>query len=42
MDADDQSLLESSPTAAEKAPETFLGGHKAVVSFSKSQAMTLT
>lgn len=37
----DQSQLESAPTAAGKAPETFLGGYKAI-SFSKSQAMMLT
>lgn len=40
MDADDLSQLESSPTAEEKAPETLLGGHKAV-SFLKSQATML-
>lgn len=41
MEEDDQSQLESAPTAEGKAPETFLGGYKAV-SFPKSQAMMLT
>lgn len=40
MDADDLSQLESSPTEEEKAPETLLGGHKAV-SFLKIQATML-